>query len=158
MLIISVEIRANETSGKSVRALHMVGLRLVFADEISSWFRKWFRKGHCFDQHSYLDKSPCIFHHILLGFLNFHMTFLAFCNLTFCLGFSTFTRHPLHFASHFAWFFNFHTTSLAFFITFCLVFQLSHHIPCILHDILLGFSTFMRHFTTFDINNKISGW
>jgi hypothetical protein len=36
MLIISVEIRANEISGKSVRALHMVGLRLVFADEISS--------------------------------------------------------------------------------------------------------------------------
>jgi hypothetical protein len=167
-----VEIRANETSGKSVRALHMVGLRLVFADEISSWFRKWFCKGHCFDQHSYLDKSPCIFHHILLGFL---MTFLAFCDLMFCLvfqlshdipcilhhislGFSTFTSHPLHFASHFAWFFNFHITSLAFYITFCLVFQLSHHIPCILHHISLGFSTFMQHFTTFDINNKISGW
>jgi len=35
VLILSAEIRANETSGKSVRALHMVGLRLVFADEIS---------------------------------------------------------------------------------------------------------------------------
>jgi hypothetical protein len=74
------------------------------------------------------------------------------------LGFSTFTRHLLHFASHFAWFFNFHTTSLAFCITLRLVFQLSHHIPCILHHILLDFSTFMWHFPTFDINNKISGW
>ncbi len=125
----------------------------------------------------YLDKSPCILHHILLGFLNFYMTFLAFCDLTFCLVFSTFTWHSLHFAtSHFAWFFNFHTTSLVFCITFCLVFQLSHNIACFLHHISLGFSTFTSHplhfashfawffnfhvwhFTTFDINNKISGW